>query len=99
MRTTVMLFCNHAAVNMRLENLLTREPSLDGILMERNPVYGAGPQPPTAATGGDGVVVLENPAYSVPRDLQTVPDTQPPTATTRADRQQKNNGEYDPVDI
>ena len=62
-------------------------------------MYGAGSQPPTAATGGDGVVVLENPAYSVPRDLQTAPDTQPPTATTGADRQQKNNGEYDPVDI
>ena len=54
--------------------------------MERNPVYGAGPQPPTAATGGDGVVVLENPAYSQPRDLQTVPDTQPPTATVGWDR-------------
>ena len=65
--------------------------------MERNPVYGAGPQPPTAATGGDGVVA----AYSVPRDLQTAPDTHPPTATTGADRQQKNNGEYayEPVGI
>ena len=62
-------------------------------------MYGAGPQPPTATTNGDGLVVLENPAYSVPRDLQTVPDTQPPTATTGADRQQKNNGEYEPVGI
>ena len=67
--------------------------------MERNPVYGAGPQPPTAVTGGDGVVVLENPAYSVPRDLQTALDTQPPTTTTGADRQQKSNGEYEPVGI
>ena len=53
--------------------------------MERNPVYGAGPQPPTAATGGDGVVVLENPAYSLPRDLQPPPGPQPPTATTGGD--------------
>ena len=67
--------------------------------MERNPVYGVGPQPPTAATGGDGLVVLENPAYSLPRDPHIAPDTQPPTATTGADRQQKNNGEYEPVGI
>ena len=105
MRTIYILFYilqrfyNHVAANITPENLLTGEPSLDDILMERNPVYGAGPQPPTSATGGDGVVVLENPAYSVPRDLQPAPDTQSPTATTGADRQQKNNGEYDPVDI
>ena len=67
--------------------------------MERNPVYGAGPQPPTATTNGDGLVVLENPAYSVPRDPHTAPGTHPPTATVGGDRQQKNNGEYEPVDI
>ena len=67
--------------------------------MERNPVYGAGPQPPTATTGGDGVVVLENPAYSVPRDPHTAPGTQPPTATVGEDRQQTNSGEYEPADI
>ena len=53
----------------------------------------------TAATGGDGLVVLENPAYSQPRDLHTAPGTQPPTATVGGDRQQKNNREYEPVDI
>ena len=96
---TLQRFYNHAAANMTLENLLTGEPSLDDILMERNPVYGPGPQPPTSATGGDGLVVLENPAYSLPRDPHTVPGTQPPTAVTGRDRQQKNNGEYEPVDI
>ena len=61
-------------------------------------MYGTGPQPPTAATGGDGVVVLENPAYSVPRDLQPPPGPQPPTATTvGGDRQQNNDGEYEPL--
>ena len=45
-------------------------------------MYGAGLQPPTVATGGDGVVVLENPAYSVPTDLQPLPGSQPPTAIT-----------------
>ena len=63
--------------NMKLENLLTGAPPSDDIPVERNPVYGAGPQPPTAATGGDGVVVLENPAYSVPTDLQPPPGPQP----------------------
>ena len=48
---------------------------------------------------GDGVVTLENPAYSQPRDLHTAPDTQPPTATVGEDRQQKNNVEYEPADI
>ena len=67
--------------------------------MERNPVYGAGPQSPTATTSGDGLVVLENPAYSLPRDPHSAPGTQPPTATAGGDRQQKNNGEYEPVDI
>ena len=57
-------------------------PPSDDIPVERNPVYGAGQQPPTAATGGDGVVVLENPAYSVPTDFQPPPGPQPPTAAT-----------------
>ena len=66
--------------------------------MERSPVYSAGPQPPTAATGGDGVAVLENPAYSVPTDLQPPPGPQPPTATTDGgDGQQNNDGEYEPL--
>ena len=68
--------------NMKLENLLIGAPSNDDIPVERNPVYGAGLQPPTVATGGDGVVVLENPAYSVPTDLQPPPGPQPPTAAT-----------------
>ena len=55
--------------------------------MERNPVYGAGPQPPTATTGGNGLVVLENPAYSLPKDPHTAPGTQPPTTTVGGDRQ------------
>ena len=84
--------------NMKLENLLTGAPSNDDIPVERNPVYGAGPQSPTTATGGDGVVVLENPAYSVPTDLQPPPGSQPPTAATvGGDGQQNNNGEYEPL--
>ena len=67
---------------MILENLLTEEPLSGGILIRRNPVYSAGPQPPTATTGDDEVVVLENPAYSLPRDVQVAPGTQPLTATT-----------------
>ena len=31
-------------------HLSTGAPPSDDIPMERNPVYGAGPQPPTAAT-------------------------------------------------
>ena len=86
------------ATNMKLENLLTGAPPSDDIPVERNPVYGAGPQPPTAATGGDGVAVLENPAYSVPTDLQPPPGPQPPTATTvGGDGQQNNDGEYEPL--
>ena len=75
---------------MQLENLLTGAPPSEDIPMERNPVYGAGPQPPTAATGGDGVVVLENPAYSLSTDLQQALVSQPPTAATDKDGQQKN---------
>ena len=67
--------------------------------MERSPVYSAGPQPPTAATGGDGVAVLENPAYSLPLYPQTVPGTQAPTATTvGGDGQEKKNEEREPDD-
>ena len=79
-------------------HLSTGAPPDDDIPVERNPVYGAGLQSPTAATGGDGVVVLENPAYSVPTDLQPPPGPQPPTATTGGgDGQQNNDGEYEPL--
>ena len=88
-----------AAANVKLENLLTGEPLSDDIPMEGNPVYGAGPQPPTAATGGDGVAVLENQACSLPPDLQVAPGTQPPTATTvDEDKQEKKNEEREPDD-
>ena len=61
-------------------------------------MYGVGPQSPTGATGGDGVVVLENPAYSLPTDLQIAPGTQLPTSTTvGGDGQQNNDGEYEPL--
>ena len=86
------------ATNVKLENLFTGVPPSDDILIKRNPVYGAGPQSPTAATGGDGVVVLENPAYSVPTDLQPPPGSQPSTATTvGGDGQQNDDGEYEPL--
>ena len=50
-------------------------------------------QPPTAATGGDGVVVLEN---SLPTDLQIAPGPQLPIATTvGGDGQQNNDGKYE----
>ena len=73
-----------AATNVKLGNLLTGEPlsESDDIPTEGSPVYGAGPQPPTAATGGDGVAELENQACNLPPDLQVAPGTQPPTATT-----------------
>ena len=87
-----------AATNVMLENLLTEEPLSDDNPMERSPVYGAGPQPPTAATGGDGVVVLENPACSRPPDPQIVPGTQPPTATTVGGDGQQKNEEHEPDD-
>ena len=74
---------------MQLENLLTGVPPSDDIPVERNPVYGAGLQPPTAATGGDGVVVLENPAYNLSTNLQPALVSQPPTAATDEDGQQK----------
>ena len=52
-------------------NLFTGEPFSDSILIGRN-MYSEAP------SGG----VLENPAYSLPRDLQVAPGTQPVTATT-----------------
>ena len=71
---------------MFLEKLSTGKTLSDDILIKRNPVYSAGLQSPTAATGGDGVVVLENPAYSVPTDLQPPPGPQPPTAATEEEQ-------------
>ena len=82
-----------------VRNLLTGAPPSNDIPMERSPVYSAGPQPPTAATAGDGVVVLENQACSQPPDPQIVPGTHPPTATTvGGDGQQKKNEEREPDD-
>ena len=75
---------------MQLENLLTGAPPSEDIPMERNPVYGAGPQPPTAATGGNGILGLESSAYSLSTDLQRAPVSQPPTAATDGEGQQKN---------
>ena len=90
-----------AAASVKLENLLTGEPlsESDDIPMEGSPVYSAGPQPPTAATGGDGVAVLENQACSLPPDLQVAPGPQPPTAATVGeDRQEKKYEEREPDD-
>ena len=74
-----------AAANVMLENLLTGEPLSDDIPVERSPGYGADSHPPTAATGGDGVAVSENSAYSRPPDPQTAPGPQAPTAATGGD--------------
>ena len=88
-----------SATNVMVENLLTEEPLSDDIPMERSPGYSAGTQPPTAATGGDGVIVLENQAYSRPPDPQIVPGTQPPTAATvGGDGQDKKNEDREPDD-
>ena len=73
-----------------MHNLLTGAPPSDDIRMERNPVYGAGPKPPTAATGGDGIVVLDNSVYSLSTDLPPALVSQPPTAATDGDGRQKN---------
>ena len=48
------------------------------IPMERNPVYGA----------PDGVLVSENPAYSLPSVSLPAATTQPPTTATDGDEQQ-----------
>ena len=58
------------------------------IPMERNPVYGA----------SDGVLVLENPAYSLPSVSLPATTPQPPTTATDGDEQQQSDGEYEPVD-
>ena len=58
------------------------------IIMERNPVYGA----------SDGVLVLENPAYSLPSVSLPATTPQPPTTATDRDEQQQSDGEYEPVD-
>ena len=81
MRTILLYFCNHAAANMTLENLLTGEPSLDDIPMERNLVNGA----------GDGVVMLKNPAYSLPTGLQPMLVSQPLPVAPDREGQLKND--------
>ena len=60
----------------------------DDIPMERNPVYGA----------SDGVLVLENPAYSQPSVSLPAATPHPPTTATDGDEQQQIGGEYEPVD-
>ena len=65
---------------MKLENFSTGAPPSDDIPIERNPVCGA----------GDGVVVLEDSAYSLSTtDLPPALVSQPPTAATDEDGQQK----------
>ena len=81
--------------NLKLEKFLTGGTPSNDILMERNSVCCAAPQPHTAATGGDGVAVLEYPAYSLPTDIQTTPSSYSLTAATDRDGQQKNDGGYD----
>ena len=66
----------YTAVNVSLLG----ERMSDNIPVERNPVYGA----------SDGVLVLENPAYSLPSVSLPVATPQPPTTAT--------DGEYEPVD-
>ena len=78
-------FYNHKPTNMKLENLLTGEPPSGEIPVERNPVYG----------GGDGVVTLKNPAYSLPTGLQPASVSQPLSAATDEDGQQKNAEQVD----
>ena len=53
--------------------------------MERNPVYGA----------GDGVVMLKNPAYSLPTGLQPASVSQPLPVATDREGQQKNDEQDD----
>jgi len=67
---------------------LIGEPMSDDIPVERNPVYGA----------SDGVLVLENPAYSIPSVSLPAAAPQPPTTATDEDEQQQSDGEYEPVD-
>ena len=78
-------FYNHVATNMKLENLLTGGPPSGEIPVERNPVYG----------GGDGVVTLKNPAYSLPTGLQPASVSQSLPAATDGEGQQKNAKQVD----
>ena len=66
-------------------NLLTGEPLSSEIPVERNPVYGA----------DDGVVILKNPAYSLPTGLQPASVSQPLPAATDREGQQKNAQQVD----
>jgi len=58
------------------------------IPMERNPVHGA----------SDGVLVSENPAYSLPGVSLPAATPQPPTTGTDGDEHQRSDGEYEAVD-
>jgi len=69
-------------------SLLGETMSDSDIPMERNPVYGA----------SDGVLVLENPAYSLPSVSLPAATPQPPTTATDGDEHQRSDGEYEPVD-
>jgi len=60
----------------------------DDIPVESNPVYDA----------SDGVLVLENPLYSLPSVSLPAAAPQPPTTATDEDEQQQSDGEYEPVD-
>ena len=75
----------HTAVNV---SLLGETMSDSDISMGRNPVYDA----------SDGVLVLENPLYSLPSVSLPAATPQPPTTATDEDEQQRSDGEYEPVD-
>ena len=62
-------------------NLLTGEPLSSEIPVERNPVYGA----------DDGVVILKNPAYSLPTGLQPASVSQPLPVAPDREGQLKND--------
>jgi len=65
----------YTAVNV---SLLGERMSDSDISMERNPVYDA----------SDGVLVLENPLYSLPSVSLPAAAPQPPTTATDEDEQQ-----------
>ena len=69
-------------------SLLGEHMSDSDISMESNPVYDA----------SDGVLVLENPLYSLPSVSLPAAAHQPPTTATDEDEQQQSDGEYEPVD-
>ena len=75
----------YTAVNV---SLLGETMSDSDIFMESNPVYNA----------SDGVLVLENPLYSLPCVSLPTATHQPPTTATDEDEQQQSDGEYEPVD-